>query len=266
MRINLKIVGRALYENVVANINADHSAFPKEVRKEAVEWSASYVRPDLSPEDLLSFPDFPWVVLIDAHDMALIERIGALEKEAVMFIKENAAVPLLVSPVLFVFESPEALGAMRELPDVISDWLFAPLHYRELVRRILIALKRKNLLKARLRFGSLTLIPESRSICFEDRTTRLTPSEFTLIQLFLSQIGAVIPFKDLVQFFKLTGKSTEANNIRVAIFQLRLKLEVLTKSRIMLVSVYRQGYCLRYKQIRMAPHSQSAIGHNYLHS
>jgi hypothetical protein len=33
----------------------------------------------------------------------------------------------------------------------------------------------------------------------------------------------------------------------VSIFQLRLKLEVLTRGRMTLVSVYKQGYCLRQK-------------------
>ncbi|NEX64215.1 hypothetical protein [Noviherbaspirillum galbum] len=34
----------------------------------------------------------------------------------------------------------------------------------------------------------------------------------------------------------------------MSIFQLRLKLELLTHGRMTLVSVYKQGYCLRHKR------------------
>jgi DNA-binding response OmpR family regulator len=39
--------------------------------------------------------------------------------------------------------------------------------------------------------------------------------------------------------------------LRVAIFQLRLKLEILTRCQSSLISVYKQGYCLRHKNPSM---------------
>jgi DNA-binding winged helix-turn-helix (wHTH) protein len=71
-------------------------------------------------------------------------------------------------------------------------------------------------------------------------------------------MGTVIPIKDLIMLFKSSGKSTEGSNIRVTIFQLRLKLEMLTKSQYALVSVYKQGYCLRPKS-RPAVEGQSVF-------
>ncbi|MGV3655037.1 MAG: hypothetical protein ACO1N5_12570, partial [Noviherbaspirillum sp.] len=47
--------------------------------------------------------------------------------------------------------------------------------------------------------------------------------------------------------FKSSGKSTEGSNIRVTVFQLRLKLEMLTRSQFTIVSVYKRGYCLKQK-------------------
>ncbi|MDO8311159.1 MAG: winged helix-turn-helix domain-containing protein, partial [Sideroxyarcus sp.] len=114
-------------------------------------------------------------------------------------------------------------------------------------RRVLYSLRRKSILKSRLCFGPMTMIPDSRTISFAGRSAVLTRSEFALAELFLAQMGSVIPTSDLVALFKSTGKSTEGSNIRVTIFQLRLKLEMLTKSQYTLVSVYKQGYCMKQK-------------------
>ncbi len=93
----------------------------------------------------------------------------------------------------------------------------------------------------------MTLVPDLRVLSYQAKAIHLTPSEFALAELFLNQMGTVIPIKDLVMLFKSSGKSTEGSNIRVTIFQLRLKLEMLTKSHFTLASVYKQGYVLRTK-------------------
>ena len=56
-----------------------------------------------------------------------------------------------------------------------------------------------------------------------------------------------MPLQELVQTFQASGKSVEANSIRAAIYRLRLKLDTLTKSKVSLTSIYRQGCCLRQK-------------------
>jgi DNA-binding winged helix-turn-helix (wHTH) protein len=68
--------------------------------------------------------------------------------------------------------------------------------------------------------------------------------------------------KELILLFKSTGKSTEGSNIRVTIFQLRLKLEMLTRSRYTLASVYRQGYCLRTKLKPSNTKVSEKLGHS----
>lgn len=245
MQINLKIVGKDLYKALSTEMKNADSAFLRQFHQEAIQWSIDSLGADISPEDLVSFPGFPCVILIETRDTAFIEKISAIERKLLTFIKKNATTPLIASPIMFVFPSADALRDVSDFPDFVSDWVISPLVMRDVVHRILACLKRKRILKPKLHCGSLTLIPESRSISYEDRTIRLTPSEFTLAELFLVQWGTVISMKDLVHFFESSGKSTEANNIRVAIFQLRLKLEMLTKSQIMLVSIYRQGYCMR---------------------
>jgi DNA-binding response OmpR family regulator len=223
------------------------SSFPKEFREDLIEWQLSYVSVDFSPEDLLGFPDSPCVLLVEARDTAVIERIQLMEKRMHSFIRQNSEILVVLSPIIMVFQSPALLINTSEFPDFVSDWMFSPVLVSDLARRIFASLKRRNVLKTRLHFGPLTLIRDSRSITYEDRIARLTPSEFILAELFLSQMGVVISFKDLAQFFRSSGKSAEANNIRVMIYQVRLKLEMLTKSQFMLTSIYKQGYCMRHK-------------------
>jgi DNA-binding winged helix-turn-helix (wHTH) protein len=248
MNINLKIIGEGLHLSLSKDIKALNTAFFKLSRQsETVEVQITLLTDSPVPEDLLHNADSPSVLLVDAQDLTLIEKIHAMEKKELLFMKDPQCVPIVLSPLITVFPSPEPLADIRELPDLVSDWMFMPLNLPELARRILTSLKRKNILKAKLRFGSLTLLPETRVIAFFGRTMHLTRSEFALAEMFLSQMGSVIPLSDLVLLFKSTGKSTEGSNIRVTIFQLRLKLEMLTKGQFTLASVYKRGYCLKQK-------------------
>ncbi|MDB5838818.1 MAG: hypothetical protein JWQ23_770 [Herminiimonas sp.] len=248
MKITLKVVGVELFSLLAKEVEALNLAFPKmSQQNDSIEWQVTHLSSNLKPENLLSYPECASVLLIDAQDPGFLEKIQLMEKRELTFIKDPPFLPIVLSPVLLVFRSQALLADTPDFPDFVADWLCMPLAVPDLVRRIVSSLKRKNILKTKLRFGSLTLLPESRVISYQGKTIHLTPSEFALAELFLNQMGTVIPIKDLVLLFKSTGKSTEGSNIRVTIFQLRLKLEMLTKSHFTLASVYKQGYCLKQK-------------------
>jgi DNA-binding winged helix-turn-helix (wHTH) protein len=255
MRINLEVVGKELFFLLSKEVENPESSFSKMFRQCAVDVQLNYASGELEPQDFVCFPSVPTVVLIEAQNAAFIEKIHSMESRIVAFLKKNPDVALALSPVVVVFRSPAAMPTAPDLPDFISDWVFSPVVVPDLVRRIFLSLKRKGLLRTLVRYGPLILIPESRSLSFGDRTVRLTPSEYTLAEFFLNHMGTIISFKDLASFFKASGKSTEANNIRVAIFQFRLKLESLTRSQFVVASVYKQGYCLRQK----SPRSTAAV-------
>jgi len=152
-----------------------------------------------------------------------------------------------MSPIVLIFRSHTVLADAPDFPDFVADWICTPFLITDLARRVISSLRRKNILKTKLHFGSLSLVPDLRVLSYQAKGIHLTPSEYSLAELFLNQMGTVIPLKDLVMLFKSSGKSTEGSNIRVTIFQLRLKLEMLTKSQYTLASVYKQGYVLRAK-------------------
>jgi DNA-binding winged helix-turn-helix (wHTH) protein len=244
MKIEIKFIEHGLFHHLADQFDA---ALPKVFQGDAIVWDVRSVAADFRPEDFLSFPETPSVLLVEACDTAAVRKIHLMENQILALIKRNPDVPFVLSPVIMAFQSPALLINTQYLPDLVTEWMFSPVFVSDLAGRILVSLKRKRMLKARLRFGAFTLIRESHSITYEDRVALLTPSEFRLADLFFSRFGMLISFEELVLFFRLAGKSTQANNIRAGIFQLRLKLDVLTKSQVTVVSVYKQGYCMRNK-------------------
>lgn len=234
-----------MFRRLFEESKKENSAFPGKFRNDTLEWKLTYTTSDFTVSDLLCCEDVPSALLIEARNTALVSKIQTLEEELVSFLRRNSELSCTLAPIILVFNSQEAVGDVLDFPEFISDWVFWPVPVEDLSRRILSAFLRKRILKGMVRFGSVTLIPETRSIGYNDQSLRLTPTEYTLAESFLRKMGTVIPFKDLVLLFQAAGKSTSPNNIRVAIFQLRSKLEALTRSRITLLNVYKQGYCLR---------------------
>ena len=247
MQIELKVIGDALLASLTKDLKELNEAFFRLcTQSEMIE--VKLTRHLVSPEGkgLLLKSDTPTLMLVEAPDMQVIERLQAMERRELL-LDGTEPRSLALAPIIAVFHSHASLAEVRDLPELVSDWVFLPVNSAELARRIILSLKRKAILKTRLRFGALTLVPETRLVFYADKSVHLTRSEFALAELFLSQAGTVIPFSDLVALFKSSGKSTEGSNIRVTVFQLRLKLEMLTRSQFTIVSVYKRGYCLKQK-------------------
>ncbi|WP_194711025.1 winged helix-turn-helix domain-containing protein [Noviherbaspirillum soli] len=263
MRITLKVIGKELFNMLDASKEELQAVSPRiGVQHDHFEWDVVDLGA-LRPEHLLSFPDRPSALLIDAQEPAYVQKIQLLEKKELTFIKNPPFLPIVMSPIVLIFRSTAALAEAPDFPDFVADWVCTPLTMSDLGRRTIAALRRKNILKTKLHFGSLTLIPDVRLLSFQSKAIHLTPSECALAELFLNQMGTVILIKDLVALFKSSGKSTEGSNIRVTIFQLRLKLEMLTKSQYTLASVYKQGYVLRPKN--RPPLANNAVGEENPH-
>jgi DNA-binding response OmpR family regulator len=98
----------------------------------------------------------------------------------------------------------------------------------------------------------ICLHAESHCASYENKMVRLTKSEFLLAKLFIGRLGSVISLSELFALFSSHGKAATRSNVRVGIFELRLKLEQLSGSTLGLVSVYRQGYALRQTSCRDA--------------
>lgn len=248
MQFELGIIGDQLY-TLLSNKAAELNEALRHLSRHTDTIFPTLVRLVNRPclNDLLLQGDVVKVLLVEARDLSVIEAIQAMERKELAFLNHSGSSVPHLAPLIAVFDSPAVLAEVRELPELISDWTFLPLNPNELARRIHSTLKRKNILKTKLRYGVLFVVPETRTLVFFGKTMQLTRSESALAELFLSQMGTVIPLGDLVLLFRSAGKSTTGSNIRVTVFQLRLKLEMLTKGQYTVMSVYKQGYCLKQK-------------------
>lgn len=138
-----------------------------------------------------------------------------------------------------------AARTLGRLRGRVTEWLFAGFAPEELVFRVLALLQARRLRSFRLAGGTITFAPDTRSLYFGECSVRLSPSEFEVAELFFDRFGTIIPLHELVAFFEQSGKSAAMNNIRVTIFQFRLKLEALTRARVTIETVYRRGYVLK---------------------
>ncbi|MDQ1816002.1 winged helix-turn-helix domain-containing protein [Massilia sp. CCM 9210] len=193
------------------------------------------------------------ILLVDSREHALLDAIAPAQRVA----RGMAGQRLWPAPLILAVDAhqppPGATGSLA----LTADWVFAPVSPTDLLRRASVLLQRMvtpchsglDPAKARAPFASapsLTLHAASLSVAFQERTIRLSRTEFMLVDLFLSRTGGVVSFGELSEFFQTQGKADTRSNIRVGIFELRLKLEQLSGCALGLVSIYRQGYALRH--------------------
>ena len=138
------------------------------------------------------------------------------------------------------------VSELLDMPEIVFDWLIEPVSLDDLVRRIFSSLKRNQQLRSELGYGVLTLLPDSRMLCYAGDTAQLTASEVAIAELFINNFGTVIPNEDIHLLFKLSGRSIEGSNIRVTMFQLRFKIEAVTRCQFTLTNSYSSGYVMRH--------------------
>jgi DNA-binding response OmpR family regulator len=246
MLLSIKVVqSRSLFDVVSATFGPPDSWANRFLRAHGMASRLTFSSGELVPEDLLCFPDAPNVVLGEAGDPGALQRLAALAPRVSGLIRTNEGLPLMISPFVAVFKAAALSTPYYELPDLVSAWILDEAEPVELTHRILGAVNARQLRRVHLTCGELIVLPDSRTVSYGVNNVRLSPAEFALAELFFSRLGSVISLNELTGFFKAAGKSTEPNNIRVTIHQLRLKLEELTRTRLQLCTIYRKGYCLR---------------------
>jgi len=250
MKIHVKTTNDVLYSTLYSVISpafngVEHIGAALTVGQ--IDWTLIKTTPIVDITELVFQQGAPTVLIVDAEDTALLSNLQNSQAALQHLINVSRHPKLIRCPIILVFNSPATLSQYQGLPEFAADWILAASLPTEVLPRIIGALKRAQALPSVQRHASLTLIPTTRTMIYENTSARLTPAEYTLLELFLGNIGSIISLQELVQTFRASGKSTEANNIRVAIYQLRLKLDTLTKSQMPLTSIYRQGYCLRHK-------------------
>lgn len=264
MKIYLKTMGEHLSASMLEVFSQSSVPATGTTANEEIEWQLDSVARGFVASDWVCQQTSPTVLLIDADDSILVRNLQASQGALHHLLNTTRHPAVVRCPVILVFSSACCLSQWPHLPEFAADWMLASSLKDEAVPRIVGALRKAQVLPVSQNSAALTLIPATRTMIYENTSARLTPAEYTLLELFLSNIGSIISLQELVQTFRASGKSAEANNIRVAIYQLRLKLDTLTKSQMPLTSIYRQGYCLRQKLKSKAMHiPMSTLGNRY---
>lgn len=246
VRVFLRIMGQTLFEHITRELAALNSAFPRtHWQGKPISWQLEKIQPPFIAEHLRHTSQGLTVVLLDADDSSIIDHLWIISNRE--FMGMTAAQNHLNAPAPLIMFLPEDLPTteLLEMPPVVSDWVTAP-SMHETVRRIFSSLNRFHRFHAEVTGGKLTLVAESRMLCFSNESIQLTPSEVAVAELFLYHFGSVIPLEDILLLFKLSGRSTEGSNIRVTMFQLRFKIEAVSRCQFTLISAYGEGYVLRH--------------------
>ncbi len=252
MKVCLRVMGERLLARVAAEIARTDSAFPRQFSAHVpVQWQMEQLSRPVSATCLESSPSHATVVLLEAHDAAFVDELWSIASRDYDVIardvrqhskRDHSA----AAPVILVFDRELPTAQLMEMPAIVTDWVIGLDAMHELARRVFVALKRRQHLVTAPADTRPTLRLESRRLYHGDQSILLTTSEVAVAELFLARFGSVIPLDEIQLLFKLAGRSVEGSNVRVTMFQLRFKIEALTRCHYTLTSAYGQGYVLRH--------------------
>ncbi len=251
MKLCLQVLGERLLARVTRELARPDSAFPRQFGVGLpLQWQIA--RLDAWP-DRCSTADpassraasRATVLLVEAQDAVVVDQLWSLasrEYHAIAGSNTSAFQPI---PVIVVFDRELPTASLLDLPAIVSDWVSGSDAMHDLVRRIVFVLKQRHLLVLEPDSARLSLAVEQRRLHYGDKSTVLTPYEVSLAELFLARLGSVVPMDELQLMFRLAGRSVEGSNMRVTMFQLRFKIEALTRCHYTLTCTYGLGYVLR---------------------
>lgn len=272
MKVCLRVMGEQLLSRVAAEIARADSAFPRQFTPHVpLQWQIEPLPHPFNASCLESSASHATVMLLEAHDAAFVDELWSISSRdydaiARDSLNDGPSDPaprsprctrgqegqdgkpkrLATAPVILVFDRELPTAKLMEMPAIVTDWVMGLDAMHDLARRVFITLKRRQHLVITPVDSRPTLRLESRRLWHGDQAILLTPSEVAVAELFLARFGSVIPLDEIQLLFKLAGRSVEGSNVRVTMFQLRFKIEALTRCHYTLTSAYGQGYVLRH--------------------
>lgn len=152
-------------------------------------------------------------------DLAMPEVDGF---EVVSTIRRRSATPIIVLSV----RGSES-ERVRALDVGADDFVPKPFSVPELLARVRAQLRRAEMRPTNesLRFPGLEIDIERHRVIQNDREVRLTPTEFSLLELFASNAGKPVNLDQIVSKIWKGAPGTSADTVRVHVASLRKKIE-----------------------------------------
>lgn len=130
----------------------------------------------------------------------------------------------------------------------VDDYLVKPFEMEELKVRVRALLKRTNQIPKSastrdiLTLGEVTLLPETYSVKINDKTTKLTPIEFDILNLLFQNHGNMVSSAKLLKDVWGYAPDDDIETIRVHIRHLRSKLDKIADGKKYISTIYGGGY------------------------
>lgn len=147
------------------------------------------------------------------------------------------------------------LTALSQLNDKVNgfnigvdDYLVKPFEMQELEVRVRALLKRTNQIpksastRDLLTLGEVTLLPETYSVKINEKTAKLTPIEFDILNLLFQNHGNMVSSAQLLKDIWGYSPDDDIETIRVHIRHLRSKLNKITDGKKYIETIYGGGY------------------------
>lgn len=130
------------------------------------------------------------------------------------------------TPILMLTARAEISDRVAGLDAGADDYLVKPFHLDELLARLRALLRRTGLSGSdeALRVGDLTLDPQTREVRRGDREIELTRTEFALLELLMSNAGAVLTRSQIYERVWDYDFGPTSNSLEVYVGYLRRKL------------------------------------------
>lgn len=147
------------------------------------------------------------------------------------------------------------LTALSQLNDKVTgfnigvdDYLVKPFEMEELKVRVRALLKRTNQIpmsastRELLTLGEVTLLPEAYSVKINDKTVKLTPIEYDILNLLFQNHGNMVSSAQLLKEVWGYSPDDDIETIRVHIRHLRTKLDKIADGKKYISTIYGGGY------------------------
>src|SRR5260221_1589111 len=159
-------------------------------------------------------------------------------------------------PVIVITARDALTDRVRGLDLGADDYLVKPFELEELEARVRALIRRRATpVTPQLAFGRLTLDLVAREARVDGERVELTPREWAIMELFVTQPGVALAKERMVQSLSSWDDAFSANAVEVYVSRLRAKFEPAGR-RIRTVRGY--GYMLEDKNARLAQRAQPA--------
>ena len=135
------------------------------------------------------------------------------------------------APIIVLSARTDSTDKVQALDRGADDYVTKPFGVEELMARLRAAVRRATATvaagqaEAPLQAGELTIDLAAKIVCRDDRQVRLTPTEWSILELLVRNAGRLVSRSELLQHIWGPIERKETSYLRVYIAQLRQKLE-----------------------------------------